>query len=297
MATLTRNLRKAGILFHRNPRLLLRKAEIRIRRHFQGPVPTQGTLRIGTVQFPFDANLDPGMKRLSFHEYEPEVRLLLEKFLHPGSAFIDVGANLGYFSAIALHEVGKNGQVHAFEPVPWLYSRLKELARLNPRHSLRCNEFALGDREEIRRICISGPRNIGWNTLVPGFMPASDVGGCAKVAVQRLDTYLLEEKVRDIGLIKIDVEGFEFRVLHGAQSFFNQTKQRPPIVCEVAPQSYPLLGCCLADLKTFMSGLGYACYDTVELRAVDLCSVSSTTNVLFLSDDKFRNGLQRVGVI
>src|SRR5262249_38228172 len=153
------------------------------------------------------------------------------------------------------------GLVHAFEPVPYLCNRLKELARLNPAYKLRCNNFALGDANEQRTLDICGAGNIGWNTLVPGFMPDSDVRESPIVCVRRLDDYLLEQNIAVIGLIKIDVEGFEFPVLRGTQRFFEETGQRPPIICEIAPKAYSRLGTSVASLELFMKRLGYASYD------------------------------------
>jgi FkbM family methyltransferase len=213
--------------------------------------------------------------------YEPEIAVLLERFLHPGMTFIDVGANIGYISALGLERVGETGSVHAFEPVPYLHDKIAELARLNPAYHLRCNPFALGEKDEIRTIHICNKGNIGWNTLVPELMPAPERGVSCTVRIRQLSGYLFAEHLDDIGLIKIDVEGFELPVLRGTQSFFEKTGIRPPIICEVAPEAYPRLQCSLSDLKGFMSRFGYTSYDTVTLRRLDIEKLSNTTNVLF----------------
>ena len=51
-------------------------------------------------------------------EYEPYVIKELERLLNPGDTFVDVGANIGYFTLLAAGKVGKKGKVIAFEPWP-----------------------------------------------------------------------------------------------------------------------------------------------------------------------------------
>ena len=265
----------------RNRRLLLRKASVALRRTLLGPSCVRGTIKMGNVIFPFQRDLDPRMEMLYYGAYEPEVAVLLEKFLFRGMTFIDVGANIGYFSALALDRVGKSGSIHAFEPVPCLCNRLKELARLNPTYRMECNNFALGDTYEQRALDMCGHANIGWNTLVPGLMPPSELKESRTVCVRRLDDYLLEENIRDVSLMKIDVEGYEFPVLRGTQKFFEITECRPRIICEIAPEAYGRLGTSLTSLKVFMQKLGYASYDGTTLKRLDVSTLSETTNVLF----------------
>src|ERR1700694_4042840 len=58
--------------------------------------------------------------------YERELVHLMKRTLKPGMTVLDLGANIGYFSALASGLVGNSGQVHAFEPMPQNVSRLRQ---------------------------------------------------------------------------------------------------------------------------------------------------------------------------
>jgi FkbM family methyltransferase len=228
--------------------------------------------------------LDPAHTNLMyFGDYGLEVAIVLERFLKPGMTFVDVGANVGYFSTLALRLVGKSGAVHAFEPVPSLFAQLEKVARANPQHDLVCNMCGLGENDDVSIISVAGSINAGWNTMVPGFMSSDLAVETVPVKVQRLDEYLFNRGFNSVDLIKIDVEGFELPVLRGSQAFFERTLHKPPIICEVQPSAYSKLGCSLPDLLAFLNRYGYHCYDPVSLDPLDVTTLSGATDVLFLS--------------
>src|SRR6266540_956801 len=63
--------------------------------------------------------------------YEPDVRAALTHFLKPGDTFVDCGANIGYFSVMAGHLVGRRGQVVAIEANPVTRTFLSRNLQLN----------------------------------------------------------------------------------------------------------------------------------------------------------------------
>ena len=70
-------------------------------------------------------------------------------------------------------------------------------------------------------------------------------------------------------------------MLRGTEQYFERKEPRPPIICEVAPQAYSRLGSNVMALKDYMTRLGYASYDSVTLKRLDLGMLSQTTNVQF----------------
>lgn len=63
--------------------------------------------------------------------YEPNETWAIRKILRPGDIFIDIGANIGYFSVLAARLVGPTGRVFAFEPVPPTVERLRHNIKIN----------------------------------------------------------------------------------------------------------------------------------------------------------------------
>ena len=263
---LIRKLGNAYRLFNKNRPVFVGRFRAEIKRNICRP-PQSQNLKLGDVVFPFDLALGPHMEKMYFGDYGLEIAVLLKKFLKPGMTFLDVGANVGYFSALALNLVGTTGLVVSFEPVPTFADRLKTMVALNPRYRILCNDYGLGEREDTVEISICGNDNIGWNTMVPDFMAAAEISKTASVRIRRLDHYLSEERINQVDLIKIDVEGYEFPVLQGAKNFLEKTK--PIIISEIAPAAYSKLHTSLMELQIYMNQFGYRTYDST-LRPMSL---------------------------
>lgn len=245
--------------------------------------PQQCILVMNGVRFQIDLNLDPLIETMYFGLYQLEITSLIKKYLRKGDTFIDVGANIGYISALGLSLVGKTGQVHSFEPVPSFFNRLSMIQEDNPDYHIYANNVALGDNEGVSKIAVTNLRNIGWNTLVPSYMPTETIGEQIDVPVIRLDTYLLSNKVQNIRLIKIDTEGYEFPVIKGISEYLRSSNQFPIFVVEIAPDAYPLMNLSLNDFQEFMKGFGYAAYSIVgRKRPIDLVTLRKTTDVVFM---------------
>lgn len=259
------------------------------------PTPTQPVRKYlgGGVSYEFDfsdtALLDsfqhsqPAIKAMLHGSYEPTLRKVMRRHLTPGGVFVDAGANIGYISAVGASLVGPTGHVHSFEPVPQYFRRLRRLAELNPDHDIRCNPHALGDKDGQATITLA-KGNIGSNTLVPDHFEPDRIAESFQVPIRRLSDYLGENAVTRISLLKIDVEGFEFRVLQGLSDYFNITGDRPPIVCEVNADTAASMGYTLPEFDDFMRGLGYAAHRLIgRQEPVDLAAIESYVNVLFLA--------------
>lgn len=239
--------------------------------------------RINDVIFEFDFHFDSAVKRMYFNCYEEDTVRIMKRILKRGSVFIDVGANIGYLSAIAASLVGKGGQVHSFEPVAQYFQKLKKLSQINPGFQIVANNCAVGEKEEFAKISVTNLGNIGWNTMVRNFMEDGTIREVLEVPVIRLDRYIKEKALRNISLIKIDVEGFEFPVLKGLSGYFENSTERPYIICEIAPTAYHLLGYTLSQLSEFIFRYDYRAHSLIgNLSPIDITNLTGTTDVLFM---------------
>lgn len=246
------------------------------------PLPVRK--RIGDVVFECDLADYHAAAAMYFGSYSLLVIEAMREILRSGDTFIDVGANIGYLTAVAASLVGPNGAVHSFEPVPAYFARLKRLAELNPGFSITAVSCAVGDAAGTSTIYVT--HEPGQSTLVSGYKSPSQIRSKLEVPTVRLDSYI-ESRVADPpALIKIDVEGFELAVLQGLEAYFKKSDHRPPIICEIAPRACSLCGRSISDLAEFMAGYGYSARDLADGETpVELSTITHVEDVLFLASN------------
>ena len=272
---------RAATLLARNPALFCRVLLAKL--NSARPMPTLPVRRrIGEILFEYNLASYHGTAPMYFGSYSPLVVNAMRRILRPRDVFVDIGANIGYLSAVAADIVGPDGQIHAFEPVPEYFKRLQQFAALNPRYSLELNACAVGDAKRTQQIFVT--REPGQSTLVSCYKTAAEVVSSRPVPVVRLDAYLAEKEIAQVRLIKIDAEGFELPVLQGLQGYFETRLQRPAILCEIAPRAYPLMGRDVSELRNFMGNWGYTARDLADGKTpVDITALEHVEDVLFLA--------------
>ncbi len=260
-------------------------------KYFILPMPKSAVVKkINGVSFNFDFNYSPKVKQMYVGNYQSIISENLRKYLKKGDTFIDVGASIGYFCAIAAGYVGKNGQVHSFEPIPEYSKKIDELSKMNSEYKIVENQCALGEKEGLSKIYVDGPSDIGNNTFFPDLFGAdTKKGKVIEVPVRRLDVYIKENGLNNIGLIKIDVEGFEFPVLKGLSGYFTECSNAgfyPPIICEIVPSAYAYSGCKLQDLLDYMEKFSYHPFEIFNAKkkiSINEIEKKAVIDVLFLN--------------
>jgi FkbM family methyltransferase len=189
----------------------------------------------------------------AFRAYERRELSLVRSILRPGDVVLDVGAHVGYYALHAARAVGVRGAVHAFEPVPANATRLRENVELNDFLNVTVNEVAVGaaaGRARFGIVTIKGES--GWSSLlVAGRETARDV----ELDVVTLDGYAVENGVKDVAMIKIDVQGNELDVLRGTRGLLAESG--PDVLCEAETYWLEATGRSPAELLGFMRALGY----------------------------------------
>ncbi len=141
-----------------------------------------------------------------FEEKQTEI---LKKMTPVGGVFIDIGANIGYYSLCAARWVGHRGKVYSFEPIPSTLKRLESNIELNKRSNVFIYSWACSSINGERKM-VTG-KDSGWSRL-----EYCDEGDTL-VKVITLDTFVESIKLSRIDVIKIDTEGADFEVLKGAK--------------------------------------------------------------------------------
>jgi FkbM family methyltransferase len=156
------------------------------------------------------------------------------EFVKPGATVWDVGANIGLFSFAAAGVAGSSGRVYAIEPDLWCVQLLRRSANLRApeRAPVYPIAAAVSDSCGLQEFCLA-TRSRSSNALA-GY-GQSQTGGFREsqlVLTICLDWLLGFLPAPDV--VKIDVEGAELSVLHGARALLTQHK--PVVVCEVSPE-------------------------------------------------------------
>ena len=147
-------------------------------------------------------------------DYNLEELDFLRAHTPAGGVFVDVGANVGTYALVLARHVGPNGKVIAIEPHPVTHARLTFNRAASGATQATLVAAAAGPADGELLIETDGD-NLGASHIVTG-QPA---GHALKVPALRLQRILDEAGVSQVDALKIDVEGFEDRVLTG---FFKQ---------------------------------------------------------------------------
>lgn len=138
----------------------------------------------------------------------------LKKNIHTSSTVFDVGANVGDWSKLAL-KLNKDINIHCFEPSKATFKKLKEN---NFKNNVHINNFGLGSKKEKRTLYIFDDA-CGTNSLYE--RKGLESFGLVQtkketVSLETLDEYCDKNKIKNIGFLKVDVEGHEIEVFKGA---------------------------------------------------------------------------------
>jgi FkbM family methyltransferase len=170
-----------------------------------------------------------------FGTYEPEVRRIFRAVLPLGGIALDIGANVGWHTLLMASLVGASGRVIAVEANPAVRQRLQDHLSLNRFKQVDVMPCAAADTEEMMEFYAppaNDPDSGNGHVVEVG---TGERGGTIRVEARRLDAIIDAAGVERVDLIKIDVEGFEWRVLRGGEETI--AKFRPHVVFEYNAES------------------------------------------------------------
>jgi FkbM family methyltransferase len=150
-------------------------------------------------------------------DYNLEELEFLRKHTPPGGVFVDVGANVGTYAMVLALHVGADGKVIAIEPHPITFARLSFNKAASGFNQVNLVAAAAGPADGELMIETDGD-NLGASHIVTGTAAKDAIS----VPSWRLERILGEAGVSKVNTLKIDVEGFEDRVLTG---FFQQARE------------------------------------------------------------------------
>lgn len=276
-------------------------------------IKKQICLQNGKVQIDFRMDLDeafPADRHILnalVHQssYEPEIAWLLMRALRPGDFVIDVGANVGFFTLMMAKLVGKEGHVLTVEPGADNFAKLVVNLQMNLTGPITLDNRVLSDREEIVKFYSSADDSGGHAMWPPSRWPENvktQARGDVSFARQATslskivyDGHVVPSSLnpnRPIRVIKIDVEGAEWKVLNGANDLFRRVGEAAFVIAEHNWFGMEQMGTSSKELRELAQAYGYKTWllqrDDSAPKLVPDKSVlkpPSIINILFATED------------
>lgn len=203
----------------------------------------------------------------------------IQSYIKKGDSCVDVGANIGEY-CLLFSQYSMTGNIYAFEPVPSVTTRLQENIFINQRGT-QIKTFQKAVSNKVGRISFTSETQSELSHI-----STSKTELATSVETITLDQFFAEAKLKEIALLKIDVEGAEGLVLSGAKGLIKAAKIKA-LMIEVNPRSntYDAIAPYLNLLKK--SKYHFFKYDGNFLQQVsvnEVLSISDTTNMVIIHE-------------
>jgi len=187
--------------------------------------------------------------------FEWSERQFLNNYLKSGDVFVDIGANIGLFTLIASHSVGNKGKIYSFEPCLKTFQRLIQNTQLNRIKNTQCIRLALSDHRGQTQMNVSLDGYNAWNSI--GQPTAGRFFTTETVDVTTWDDFVHEHHLAGrVTMMKIDVEGWESRVLSGGIETLSRA-DAPDLQVEFTDKAAESANTSCQALYRQLEGLGY----------------------------------------
>ncbi|NNE80754.1 MAG: FkbM family methyltransferase [Silicimonas sp.] len=173
-----------------------------------------GRTRIRYADTAFELHVEDNYTEfvLWLHQKPPEHAATMhyrQKYEGQNVTIVDVGANAGIFSLPILTSTAGGSTGMLFEPNPEMIGRLKKNIALNQLTNVHVAETAVGDSNATVSLCLPRKKNLGQAKVGE----PSEGEETIEVPLTKLHDALTEKKVRQIDLLKVDIEGLEDKAL------------------------------------------------------------------------------------
>lgn len=227
---------------------------------------------------------------LNFDVYEIDETNMLKELVTENSVVFDIGANIGYYSLI-LSKWQENCKIYSFEPIPKTYNYLLENIKLNKCNNIYTNNIALSNKE--------GYEIFYYNKMLSGNSSMKVLNSKVKLEefnckLSRLDTYVEENEIEKIDVIKCDTEGSELLVFEGGIESIKKFK--PVVYTEILRKWSKEFDYNCNDIIKLFTEIGYSCFvvdkDKIT-RITQITEETMETNFLFLHNEKHREFIKK----
>jgi FkbM family methyltransferase len=161
--------------------------------------------------------------------WEPYETYLTLKHLQSGDVYVDIGANIGYYTLLAAQKVGDQGKVIAYEPDTDNFSLLQHNIALNGFKHTQIFQLALYDKNTEGELFLSDD-NFGDHRI----FAAHENRDSRTITLVKGDEHVSRQSTR-IDFLKIDTQGSEFFVVNGLMQLITNNRKHLRMILEFCP--------------------------------------------------------------
>lgn len=151
----------------------------------------------------------------------------LKRIIKPNDTVMDIGANIGIYTVYLSKIVGTNGHVYSLEPYGPTYNILKRMVEKLNLKNCKVINAAVGDSQS--NVSLDLPLTKSGRVNDTYVHIKEDRNG--QIQMTTVDEIVDKNSIAGLNFIKIDVEGYEFFVLKGAEMTIRVHK--PVILIEI----------------------------------------------------------------
>lgn len=223
------------------------------------------SLQVGPANLHLDLD-DPVLSgALTLRVFELSELVFFQKYCRGGMTLVDIGANIGLYTALAMHQLDSTGRIVTFEPHPQSYAFLQKNIAANQTAPETCprvdalNMAAASERgrHELRL----NPENHADNRLYQGtYQGKIEHWDVLPVESRPVDDVLAELGVEEVNFVKIDIQGYEQKAIYGFQKILARS-QNVILMSEFWPKGLKEAGGSATGYLQLLVDLGFKLYE------------------------------------
>jgi FkbM family methyltransferase len=199
--------------------------------------------KIATTPFGFKVHVQlPDMIQKNIWltgRWEPVITECFCRLLGPGDTFVDVGANIGYYSLLASQIVGRTGHVYSIEASPTIFRLLRGNLALNHASNVETVHAIAADDDGEQEFWLASETEWGRSTSIATLARANNMHSEGRVRCSALTSMVPPQRLLNARVIKIDVEGAERSVLEPIAERLPEFSSRTAWAVELSPLRSP----------------------------------------------------------
>lgn len=192
--------------------------------------------------------------------WEPLITRTIQRDLQKGDVFIDIGANIGYYTLLASRIVGASGKVYAFEASPSIFKRLERNLAINRSTNVRIQNIAISSHAGTCSIWTAPEGNLGHSTIMDKVALSDGHAKEATVACDSIANLIPPIDLFKARFIKVDIEGAERMMMEGVKDVLENFSEDTEWIMELSPEFCPNGTIDTNFIFNIFTEAGYSCY-------------------------------------